>query len=565
MSQANNKRKIKDLTQLLLGVIIIILLNYIGQYIFERFDLTQEKRYSLNEATKTQLENLEDIVYVKVYLEGELPANFKRLRDATREMLDEFRIYAGDNIEYEFVNPSENSDPEIKNQVFQELSKKGLQYSNVYVNEGDKRSEQIIFPGAIITYRDKEIPLQLLQSQVGSAPEVMLNNSIQQLEYELMSSIKQVSATSAKTIGIIQGHGELLPLEMADVTEELRDFYGIQEVTINGELDALDYLDAIIIAGPDSAFTEKDKYMIDQFVMNGGKILWLVEPVYASTDSIRKNGITMGIPRDLNLNDQLFKYGARINPDFVMDLQALPIPVVTGMIGNQPKQELFPWYYYPLLMSTEEHPIVSNLDAVKTEYISSIDPVGSSEIKKTPLLLTSEYSKVSNTPHRISLSVLREKPDERQYNKGPFIAALLLEGQFESVFKNRLSTAVTDNPEFKFKELSTPTKMIVISDADIIRNEVNLKTNEFYGLGYYKYTNRTYGNKEFIVNAMNYLLEDDGLINARSKEFTIRLLDKQRADKEKRRWQIFNIGLPLIVVAIFGLLHAIIRKRKYAK
>lgn len=255
---------------------------------------------------------------------------------------------------------------------------------------------------------------------------------------------------------------------------------------------------------------------------------------------------------------------APINQDFILDLQALPIPIVTGMIGNQPKQEFFPWYYFPLMTSQENHPIVNNIDAVMTRFASSIDTVGNHSIKKTPLLLSSNYSKLSSAPHRISLNVLRDPPDERQYKNGNKIAAVLLEGQFESVFKNRLSPKVADNPTFKFKELSKPTKQIVIADADVIRNDYNPNTKEFYALGFDKYTKRTYGNLEFIMNAITYLLEEDGLIQARSKEFKIRLLDKQRIAKEKRKWQLINVGLPILLILLFGFIHAYLRKRKYA-
>lgn len=562
---ASVKRKTADTVRLITGIAIIVLVNYIGQFVFERLDLTKEGRFSLTSATELQLSELEDIVFVRVYLAGELPANFKRLRNSTREMLDEFRAFAGENVQYEFVDPSENPDPEKRQAVYRELSEKGLQYTNIRTNEGDKRSEQIIFPGAIVSYRGKEIPVQLLKSQIGSDPEVMLNNSIQQLEYELMSAIKRATSTYEKRIAIIEGHGEISELELADITEELDQFYAVERVEIDGRLDALKLFDAILIAGPDSSFTEKDKYMIDQFIMRGGKALWLVEPVVANMDSIRRTGITLGLPRELNLEDQLFKYGVRVNRDFILDLQALPIPIVTGMIGNQPKQEFFPWYYFPLLMNKSNHPIVNNIDAVMTNFISSIDTVGSPGIKKTPLLVSSQYSKIANAPHRISLNILREAPDERQYNKGNLMGAILLEGEFESVFKNRLSPAVTENPEFRYIEKSEPTAMIVVSDADIIRNRANPETKEFYALGFDRYTKRTYGNKEFISNCMSYLLDDDGLILARSKEFTIRLLDKQRVEKERGRWQIFNTSTPIVLVLIFGFIHAYLRRRKFAK
>lgn len=568
MSESNNtnKRKQRDIGELIIGLILLISLNIVGQYVFSRFDLTSDKRYTISDATKEKLRGLEDVVFIRIYLDGDLPAGFKRLRSSTREMLDEFRVFADDNIQYEFIDPSAEPDQKIRNDIYRELSKKGLNYTNLKTKDGDKVSEQIVFPGLIMSYREREVPLQLLKSQIGADPEVMLNNSIQQLEYELISTIKKVSENYKKRIAFIEGNGELDELEVADISQSLSEFYAVERIKIDGKLDALDYLDAIIIAGPDSQYSEKDKYMIDQFIMKGGKVLWLVESVFADQDSLRKNTITLGLPKSVNLEDQLFKYGVRINTDFVLDLQALPIPIITGMMGNQPKQEFFPWYYFPLLMSKNKHPIVNNIEAVMSNFASSIDTVGSNpNIRKTPLLQTSQYTKLLLAPHRISFNILREPPDQRSFNKPFQNVAVLLEGTFESVFKNRLNPEVTQNPEFKYREQSKETKMIVVSDADIIRNKVNWDKKEFFALGYDRFTQRTYGNKEFIMNCMHYLLDDDGLINARSKEFRIRLLDRQRIEKEKKQWQVLNTAVPIVLVLLFGFLLAWIRKRKYAK
>jgi ABC-2 type transport system permease protein len=378
-----------------------------------------------------------------------------------------------------------------------------------------------------------------------------------------MSKVKVMTQYAKKRVGFVRGHGELDDLETADIQKSLSDFYIVDSVRINGQLDALQLHDAIVIAGPKEKISEKDKYVIDQFIMKGGKVMWFVEPVTASMDSIRKKGITLGVPQDVNLSDQLFKYGARINSDFLLDLQAVPIPVVTGMVGNQPKQEFFPWYYYPLLFPQSQHPIVHNLDAIKTQFASSIDLVGDTAIKKTPLLRTSKYTKVASAPHRVALNILRHEPDQRQYNNSHQIVAALLEGEFESVFKNRLTRKITENPEFRFKEKSLPTKMLVVSDADIIRNNVNRSEEKFFTLGYDKYTRKIYGNKEFVLNAMNYLLEDDNLITARSKDFKMRLLDKPRVERERRFWQILNTAAPVILILIFGVIQFYIRKKLY--
>lgn len=566
MSNARMKPKTKQNSVISLGVffILLVLVNFSSRLFFKRFDLTTDQRYSLNDFTKKQLTNLEDVVFFRIYLEGDLPSSFKQLRNSTKEILDEMRVYAGDNIQYEFIDPAENPDEKVRQSIYKELSDKGLQYSNLTTRDGDKTSEQIVFPGAIIAFREKEFPVQLLKQTMGTSPEAMLNNSIQQLEYEISSSIKKATMINPKKIAFITGHGEASKMEIQSALRSIGEFYNYGEVEINGQLNALSRYSAAVIAGPDSSFSEKDKYVLDQFVMNGGRTMWLIENAQVNTDSLRKNGISLGLEKNLNLNDQLFKYGARINSDFVMDIQSLPIPVITGMNGDQPKQELFPWYYFPLIFNNVKHPITNNVDAIATQYVSSIDTVGANNIKKTPLLLTSKYSKVVNVPTRVALNILRDPPDERRFNKGKQIVGVLLEGEFESVFKNRISEQVSENPDFKFKDTSPPNKMIVISDVNIIKNDVSNDGKKFMDLGYYKYTKRTYGNTDFIMNSLSYMLEDDGLILSRVKEFKLRLLNKQIVAKQRRKWQIFNTALPIIVIIILGLIIGYSRKRKYS-
>lgn len=555
-------RKLKSIISFFVFVTILVLINIAGSSFFKRFDLTTDHRYSLNDFTKNQLSNLEDIVFVRVYLDGNLPAGFKQLQNATKEILDEMRIYAGDKLQYEFIDPSSNPDARIRQNIYRELSKKGLKYTNLNTRDGDKVSEQIIFPGAILAYREKEFPIQLLKNTMGDNPEVMLNNSIQQLEYEISSTIKKASQTIAKKIGFIQGHGEANPLEVKDISNSLGEFYQIENITINEQVNALKGLSAIILVGPDSNVSEKDKYVIDQFIMNGGKAMWFVENVFVNTDSLQKNGISLGLGIQNNLSDQLFKYGARVNSDLIMDIQSLPLPVITGMVGNQPKQEMFPWYYLPLIFNTVKHPITSNVDAIASQYASSIDTVGGKGINKTALLLSSKYSKVSNVPTRVALNILRDPPDERRFNRGNKMIAVLLEGEFESVFKGRVSKKISENSELKFVERSEPNKMIVVSDANIIKNDVN-SDGTYMDLGFYRYTNRTYGNKDFVLNCMSYLLEDDGLIFTRVKEFKLRLLNTQKIAKEKRKWQIFNTAVPIVLILIIGAIIGVVRRRKY--
>ncbi len=566
MRNSKMKKNNKQNSFISLGIFVtlLVLVNFSSGLFFKRFDLTTDNRYSLNEFTKTQLSNLEDVVFFRVYLDGDLPSSFKQLQNSTKEILDEMRVYGGDNIQYEFIDPSANPDKSVRQNVYKSLSEKGLKYSNLTTRKGDKTSEQIVFPGAILAYREKEFPIQLLKQSMGATPEAMLNNSIQQLEYEISSAIKKATLVHPKKVAIIRGHGEASKMELQSAMRSIGEYYNYAEVRINGQLNALKGYSAAIIAGPDSAFSEKDKYVLDQFIMNGGKTLWFIENAVVDLDSLRKNRISIGFAKDLNLNDQLFKYGVRINSDFVMDIQSLPISVITGMNGDQPKIELFPWYYHPLIFNNVKHPITNNVDAIASQYAGSIDTVGAKNIQKTPLLLSSHYSKVVNVPTRVSLNILRDPPDERRFNKGEQIIGVLLEGEFESVFTGRISEQISENPEFKFQQKSPENKMLVVSDANIIINDVSKDGKKFMDLGYYRFTNRTYGNTDFIMNSLSYLLEDDGLILSRVKEFKLRLLNKQIVTKQRRKWQIFNTAIPIVVIILLGLGIGYSRKRRYS-
>ena len=560
-----NRNKKRDILSLILAVIILILLNFVGSFVFHRFDLTSEKRYTLSDATKKILGQLNDVVYVKVYLEGDFPSGFKRLRNETKEMLDEFRAYSNENIEYQFINPSKSADKKQQNEIYKQLYDKGLQPTNLEVKEESGTSQQIIFPGAIISYNGHEMPWQLLKTQMGQAPEAQLNNSIQALEYEFASCIRNLTTVIKPEIGFIEGQGELDTLSLNDIKNALGEFYLLKRVKINEQLKALQGLSAIIIAKPDTAFSEKDKFIIDQFVMNGGKVLWAVDPLYTSIDSLQKSGATLALPFDLKLEDMFFKYGVRINPNLILDLQSSAIPVNKAFRGQQPRFELMPWLFSPLLMPSGSHPIVKNLDVIKIEFGSSIDTVEAKGITKTVLLRSSKYSKTLNSPVRVDLRMVNIRPDENQFRDSYRSVAVLLEGAFESVYKNRVSPQIANDSAIGFKANGVNTKMIVISDGDIIRNEIQFSSRKPYPLGYDIYTQQTYGNKNFILNCVNYLCDDSGLIGVRSRELTLRLLDKKKVKNERLKWQLVNTCLPLFALFLFGIIHNIIRKRKYAK
>jgi len=559
------KRNVRQnsILQLSLGAVVIILLNVIASFVFTRLDLTSEKRFTLSPATKEMLKGLHDVVYVKVYLEGDFPAGFKRLRNSTRETLDEFRVYAGENLQYEFIDPSASKDVKERNKLYQQIASLGIQPTNLEVREKGGSSEKIIFPGAVLYYRNKPVAAQLLKDQAGASPEEMLNNSIQGMEYELANAIRKVTRLEKPVMRFLIGHSEAEQVKIVDIAHTLGENYDVDTTSVSGQLKALDNCKLIVIANPRLRFGEKDKFVLDQFVMKGGKILWLIDMMDATMDSLVTSNVTVSLPRDLNLDDMLFKYGVRVNPNLVLDIQSAPIPIVTSYVGNQPQQRLIPWYYFPLVFPSGDHPIVRNLDAIRCEFVSSIDTVEAPGVKKTVLLSTSALSRIAVSPARVSLAILEQEPDKKQFNKGPQSIAVLLEGTFSSPFTNRVPSEIASSPEIKFKEKSVPTKMIVISDGDMIENKIGKSSGAIYPLGYDKYTDRIYGNKSFLLNCIDYLIDDSDLISARTKQVKLRLLDKTKLAAHKDQIGYLNVSLPIVLVIIAGVVKYYIRRKKY--
>jgi gliding motility-associatede transport system auxiliary component len=554
----------QNVIRLLLLAGIILLVNIISSFYFTRIDLTTEKRFTLSPTTIKLVSELEDIIYVRVFLEGDFPPGFRNLQNATRELLDELRIYANGNIEYEFINPSDNTDAKARDDMYRQLASKGIQPTNLREQGQGSESQKIIFPGALITYRSKEVPLMLLQDQAGESPEQMLNNSIQLLEYAFANTIRKIKSVAPQRVLFLTGQGEADEGHVADITRELKSFYEVERKSIDEKLTALKGFDAVIIASPSSAFSDKDKFVIDQYIMKGGKVIWLVDGANADMDSLQNNDYTMAMANDVNLGDMLFRYGARINYDLVLDLQAAPIPIVTGYVGNRPQQSLLPWYYFPVVIPDSKHPVVNNLNAIRFEFASSMDTVGPPAIKKTVLLQSSKYSKNFVAPVKVDLEIMKDEPDVNQFNRSSLILALLLEGEFTSNFKNRLVGQISDNDDIGFSEKSVNTAMIVVADGSVIKNGIKKSTGTVVPLGLDRYTNQVFGNKNFILNCVDYLCDDSGLMTVRSKEFRLRLLDKTRVDTEKKYWQLFNILLPVLLLLCLAVFKYIYRRRKYA-
>lgn len=559
-SPARRDIKRQNIMQLFLGLALIVAVNALGSVKFARFDLTSEKRYTLTEGTRNMLRQLDDIVYFRVYLEGNFPAGFKRLRNQTREMLDEFRAYS-DKVQYEFINPLQA--PE-RDGLMDMLVQKGLQPTQLQVRADDATSQQLIFPGALVSYKGREVALQLLQDQIGKPAEDVLNNSAQALEYNMANVIRQLTTIKKEKVGFLEGHGEYQNRYIADIATSLNDFYQVERVAIANNLEEVLGFKTLIVANPEKPFSEETKFIIDQYVMQGGSVLWLVDPVFASMDSLVPPAYeSIGMAWPINLDDMFFRYGLRLNTNLLMDLRAAPLPVTTGMVGDRPQISLLPWYFFPLLDPVGDHKIVKNLNLVRSEFISSIDTVTAPGIEKTILLKTSPYTRIVPTPARVALDILQRQPDERQYNAGPQPVAVLLEGQFESVFRNRLLPDVHLPDGYQRRDQSLHTAMIVVADGDIVRNQFN-QGGQALPLGYDRYSGETFANRDFIMNAVNYLADDSGILEARAKDVRLRMLDRTRINRTRTGIQIINILVPAVLVFIFGTLRFIWRKRRYS-
>ncbi|MFC2101759.1 gliding motility-associated ABC transporter substrate-binding protein GldG [Bacteroidota bacterium] len=576
----SKKRDIKrnNILQVTLGVVIIVLINIIASFVFTRVDLTAEKRYSLSPAVKTMLKGLDDDVFFRVYLDGELPSGFRRLANETRDMLNEFRAYS-DHVHFEFINPSASPNARERNDTYRLLAEQGLQPTDLHVSSKGESSQLIIFPGTIVVYRGRELPVQLLMTQLQQDPQKVLNNSIQTLEYNLGNAIDKLINTTKPRVAILEGQGELSREMTVDLENVLSEYYNVERISINSKINSLtvrlktdssgsplvNQYKALIIAGPERRFDDRDKFLIDQFIMRGGRVLWMIDPVFAKMDSLQKFASTMGLANDINLDDMLYSYGVRLNKNLVMDLSALPIPVKTGQVGDQPQFDFFPWYYFPLVTPATNHPVVNGMNAIKTEFISSLDTVEAPGVNKTILLTTSPYSRIANAPVLIDLEILRDEPDPRMYNSGAQPVAVLLEGEFTSAYLFRLPPEIKSNKDLGFKEKSVPTRMIVIADGDIAKNQYHITQKYPLPLGYDQFTNQTFGNKELLMNMMNYLCDDSGLISIRSRELKLRLLDMTKLASQRPLWQTVNVVLPILLIVVFGLIKFQLRRRKFAK
>lgn len=572
-----NKNKTKQTVWITILVVslCVILLNMLSTRVYERLDLTKEGRYTLTEATEELLYNTDDVIYFKVFLDGEFPAGITRLKNATKDILDEFRSYGGSDIQYDFFDPLEGIDNlETKKKITEELVGKGIRPERL-IEQGEAYSEKVFFPYALAVLGGREYPIPLLEAQMNKGPQETIQESISLLEYKFANAVQKLQRPSREEIAFLEGHGELNNYQVASVGGELSQFYNVSRLNLKEQLVIPQNLDLLIVAKPTQKFDEPAKFKLDQYIMNGGKVLWLIDNLIADIDSLRPpTNSFVAIPHELNLQDLLFKYGVRINDNLIQDMQCNPIPLAVSVDanGNANQFDLFNWFYHPVFARTNnEHPVSRNLGAIAGEFASSLDTIKTkgAEVKKEFLLTSSKYSKALFSPVKVDVNIVKQEPDASKFTKSHLPVAIALEGKFVSVFKNRLPQEtmemINSMEEVTFKEKSEDTKMIVIGDGDMIKNDIDGRTGQPFPLGYYKYTKKTFDNQQFIINSVEWLLDDSDVMTARSKDIKLRLLDSEKIKDEKTKWQLINIVAPLIFLILFGLIFTFLRKRKFAK
>jgi len=565
-------KNVGNYIKLIIIAAILIVINIIAGYVHSYIDLTEEKRFTLAESTTNLLYEVEDRIIIKVLLEGKFPASFKRLQQATREMVGEFRDENSD-IDFVFEDPTEGDMDNVNNRI-RSLAELGVVGRSLTYFEGKEKVQKLVFPYALVQYGDREVIVNLLETASGPEDEEsMLNKSVSLLEYKLANAIQKITARNQGNIVFTSGQGELEPKYRTSLKNELSRFYNIGDLPLDSITSIGQEADLVIVARPTKEFSLKNQFKLDQYVMNGGKIIWLIDKMDAHLDSIQKYKFYVPKEYPLGLDDMWFKYGARIQPNFVLDLQSTAIPQVIGQSGGRPQTQLFPWFYHPLVAPASTHPIVKNLDRVNMYWPSTIDTIQTkTHVQKTVLLASSQYSRYQMNPVRLNFEILKVEPDPSKFNKGRQPVALMLEGQFPSLFENRVDESFKKTLESinqPFRAVSVPTKQLIVSDSDFAANWFNERTQESYPMGYNPYLpqgqNIFQGNQDFIINTIEYMISEGGVLEARNREVKLRLLNGPKVREEQTMWQLINIGLPLLFIILFGLVYNYLRRRKYSK
>ncbi|MFD0836600.1 gliding motility-associated ABC transporter substrate-binding protein GldG [Mariniflexile aquimaris] len=553
------KTHLKQIIAIAIGLLAI---NYISSFVFKRFDLTEDKRYTLSESAINVIKDIDAPIIVDVFLSGDdFPSEFRRLQNETKQVLEEFSSQ-NSNIIFNFIDPI--ADDATRERNIQQLTERGLTPMQLSVQESGKATQAIIFPWALASFNEQTVTIPLVKNKIGASQQELVTNSVQHLEYAFADGFNKLTKPKSRKIAVLKGNKQLSDIYIADFIKKLGEYYFIAPFTLDSvaknpqkTLDGLKNFDLIISAKPTEAFTEEEKLVLDQYTMQGGKSLWLVDAVAMEKDSLYNDrGSNFAVTRDLNLTDFFFKYGIRVNPVIVSTLYSAPITLAMGE-GSDSQFQHLRWPYSPLASTNSTHPIVNNLNLVKFDFANQIDTL-KNKVKKTILLESAPLTKLEGTPRQISLEVVTQELDPSTFNSGNQNLAVLLEGEFPSAYANRIKPIELKN----IKDFSVPTKMIVVADGDIIKNDVYKKSPQ--ELGFDRWTGQTFGNKEFLLNAVNYLLDDDGLINIRSKKIEVAFLNHEKIAEEKTKWQLLNIVLPLVLLGVFGILFNYFRRKKYA-
>lgn len=584
----SNKKVVK---RALLFMVAIVVANALSSLFYQRIDLTKEKRYTLSESTKSLLDKLDDDVYVNIFLDGELPLEYKRLQSATRDMLNEFKYASGGKVRFEFEDVLADKELKEKDAVLKELYTKGLRIERPETKPDEAPTEKFIIPAGVVFYKGKEYALNLLKREFGKPLEEEINSSVELLEYEIGTALRKGLAGKELKLAFTAGHGELSDVETADISSALAEFYDLERINLNltdsncykifakdvaanpekevfsvlveGLIKKLQTYSGIIVAKPTKEFTEPEKFILDQYVMNGGKVIFLVENLVAEMDSVAKYGEVSTSNYKHNLDDLLFHYGVKVQNTLVQDLQCHGIPAINQQT-NRPG--FFPWIFYPLFNAVDDNPVSKNLENVWGRYCSSLDTTARASLNKTVLLRSSAQSRIAANPVFISLGALKTRPNPANFTKGNNISAVLVEGEFTSPFRYR--EGIKRAFDIPFSEGVKNNAMIVIGDGDLIRNQV-LKDGQVYPLGYDRFASKQFGtpvefaNKKFFLNCVDFLCDETNLIEVRSKEVVLRLLDKGKVKTERLFWQSLNMIVPILLVVLFGLINTVYRRRRW--
>ena len=563
-SNKNNSRVVILQTLILLGILVLI--NVISRSLYTFVDLTEDKRFTLTDSTQKLLEEVDDIIYIDVLLSGDLPSGFKRLQDRTEEVIKQMRSI-NPNIEYKFSEISKGTPEEINN-IRLNLAKDNIYPFNLLVMEEDQRVEKLIYPFALLQLGSRKIPIRLLDAMSkGEGQEQTLNKSANSLEYKFASAIEKLFKKDAPIVLFTEGNGELLESQTATLEQGLRNTMTTGRINLDSIYRIDESVDVLIVARPTEPLKDKHKFIIDQYIMNGGKVIWFIEPLFANLDSINMKDVYVPRLYEHGLDDMFFKYGVRLKNDLVLSLENSNIPQVIGRGGGQAQQELFHWVYHPLLQSSGKHPIVNNIDRVYSTFPSSIDLLERPDLEQTVLLTSSKYSRYQLYPMRLSFEIIKIEQNPEAYNKPYLPVAVMVEGEFESFYKNRVTKEMEDglaSLKTSFVDKSSNTSQVFVADSDIIKNLYNPRTEQISPLGFNKWDGMEYkGNSEFLANLVDYMTDEYGLIEARTKNLQLRLLDQVKIKQEKTKWQLINILLPIVLVLLFGLLFNYFRKKKY--